>query len=280
MENISIVEWNINQRTSNKCIDIFVSHELTKTKPHIIFVVEYKEDAIFEETIRMSGYTVYSTGKIQGKNEVLIAIRDDGNITNIQKNMDNLPTSLDILSIGVRFNNRNICLIGARIQIGVGNAADYVDRGKQLSELVSYTKLIKKSFESIIISGDFNHGQIREEDNDDFLYEGYLQKPCSYQKMKRMFKEIECQVYTPEGNNRSVFSWVGKFKDKKSGIYKFYNVKEDHIIISNNLFLNTINYEWDYVSIKNGYSDINMYDYKSEVSGLPDHAKLMATISI
>lgn len=278
MENISIVEWNINQRTSNKSIDVFVSHELTKTKPHIIFVVEYKEDAIFEDTIRMSGYKVYSTGKVQGKNEVLIAIRNDGNFTNIQKNMDNIPSSLDILSIGVCFDNRNICLIGARIQIGVGNAVDYIDRGKQLSELVSYTKLIKNNFDSIIIAGDFNHGQIREEENEDFLYEGYLQEPCSYQKMKKMFKEIECQVYTPDGNNRSVFSWVGKLKDKKNGTYRLYYIKEDHLIMSNNLSKNTINYEWDYVHNQNRYADLGMYDYKSEVSGLPDHAKLVATI--
>ncbi len=275
MGNISIVEWNINQRTSNKSIEVFVSHELTKTKPHIIFVVEYKEDTIFEDTIRMSGYKVYSSGKVQGKNEVLIAIRNDGNFTNIQRNIDNVPNSLDILSIGVRFDNRNICLIGARIQIGVGNAADYVDRGKQLSELVSYTKLIKENYESVIIAGDFNHGQIREEDNEDFLYEDYLQEPCSYQKMKKMFKEIECQVCTPKGNNNKTFSWVGMMRDKKK-----YYIKEDHIIISNNISQNTINYEWDFVNKKNGYADLTSNDYKSEFSGMPDHGKLVATVSI
>lgn len=194
--------------------------------------------------------------------------------------MDDIPNSLDILSIGVRFNNRSICLIGARIQIGAGNIADYIDRGKQLSDLVSYTKQIKNNFESIIIAGDFNHGQIREEYNDDFLYKDYLQEPCSYQKMKKMFKEIECQVYTPEGNNRSVFSWVGKLEDNKNRTCKLYYIKEDHLIISNNLSKNTINYEWDYVYNQNRYVDLSMYDYKSEVSGLPDHAKLMANISI
>ncbi|WP_300383677.1 hypothetical protein [Clostridium sp.] len=280
MESISIVEWNKNQRTSNKPIDIFVSYELTKTKPHVIFVVEYKEDKIFEDTIRMNGYKVYSTGKIQRKNEVLIAIRNEGDFTNIQKSVDKIPNSLDILSIGVSFNNRSICLIGARIQIGVGNVEDYIDRGKQLNDLVDYTKLIKNNFDSIIIAGDFNHGQIREEYNDDFLYKDYLQEPCSYQKMKKMFKEIECKVYTPEGNNRSVFSWVGKATDKKNGTNNFYYIKEDHLIISNNLSKNTINYEWDYVNNEGRYADLNMYDYKSQVSGLPDHAKLLATISI
>jgi exonuclease III len=279
MQNINIVEWNINQRISNSSIDAFVSHELTKTKPHIIFVVEYKEDAIFEDTIRMSGYKVFSTGKIQSKNEVLIAIRNDGNFTNIQPNMDNLPKSLDILSICVRFDNRKICLIGARIQVGAGNAADYSDRGKQLNDLLSYVKLIKKSCEYVIIAGDFNHGQIREEDNDAFSYDGYLQEPCSYQKMKKMFEEIECQVYAPEGNNRDIFSWVGKWENEKKGTYGLYYVKEDHLIMSNNLSKDTINYEWDYVYNQNRYADLTMYDYKSEDSGLPDHAKLVATVS-
>ncbi|WP_300384897.1 hypothetical protein [Clostridium sp.] len=277
MGNISIVEWNINQRTSNKSIDLFVSYDLTKTKPHVIFVVEYKEDKMFENIIRMNGYKVYTTGKIQGKNEVLIAIRNDGNFT--QKNIDNLPNSLDILSIGMRFNNRSICLIGARIQIGIGEragtAADYMNRGEQLSDLVSYTKLIKSKFDSIIIAGDFNHGQIREEYNDDFLYKDYLQEPCSYQKIKKMFKEIECQVCTPEGNNSKIFSWVGKLENNKN-----YFIKEDHLIISNNISQNTIKYEWDFVNNKNGYADLRNNDYKSKVSGLPDHAKLVANISI
>lgn len=280
MESINIVEWNINQRTSNKAIDPLVSYELMKTKPNVIFVVEYKEDKIFEDNIRMNGYNVYSTGKIQGKNEVLIAIRNDGTFTSIQKHMDYLPNSLDILSIGVRFNNENICLIGARIQIGLGNVEDYIDRGKQLRDLVDYTKLIKNKFNSIIIAGDFNHGQIREEYNDDFLYKDYLQEPCNYQKMKRMFKEIDCKVCTPEGSNKNVFSWVGKISDKKNGKNNLYYIKEDHLIISNNLSKKTINYEWDYVGNQNSYADLSMYDYKSEVSGLPDHAKLVATISI
>lgn len=275
MENISIVEWNINQRTRNKSIDAFVSHELTKTKPHIIFVVEYKEDSIFEDTIRMSGYKVYSTGKIQGKNEVLIAIRNEGSFTNIQKNIDNIPSSLDILSVGVRLGERNICLIGIRIQIGVGDKVDYLDRGKQLRELAAYTKLIKSKFDSVIIAGDFNHGQIREEYNDDFSYKDYLQEPCSYQKIKKIFKEIDCQVCTPKGNNNNIFSWVGKLRNKGN-----YYIKEDHFIISNNISQNTINYEWDFVSNKNGYEVLRNDDYKSEVSGLPDHAKLVATISI
>lgn len=275
MENISIVEWNINQRTSNKSIDAFVSHELTKTKPHIIFVVEYKENTIFEDTILMSGYKVYSTGKIQGKNEVLIAIRNDGTFTNIQKNIEGVPNSLDTLSVGVHFKGRNICLIGARIQIGAGDKVDYIDRGKQLRELEAYTKLIKSKFDYVIIAGDFNHGQIREEYNDDFSYKDYLQEPCSYQKIKKMFKEIDCQVCTPNGNNNKIFSWVGKFDDKRN-----YYVKEDHLIVSNNISQNTINYEWDFVSNKNGYGDLRNEDYKSEVSGLPDHAKLIASISI
>lgn len=277
---LNVISWNINQRTSNNAIDPFVAYELTKTKPHAIFVVEYKEDKIFENNIRMNGYNVYSTGKIQGKNEVLIAIRNDGTFTNIQKHMDYLPNSLDILSIGVSFNNKNICFIGARIQIGLGNVGDYIDRGEQLSDLVAYTKLIKNKFDSIIIAGDFNHGQIREEYNDDFLYKGYLQEPCNYQKIKRMFKEIDCKVCTPEGNNKNVFSWVGKINDKKNRINNLYYIKEDHLIISKNLLNNTINYEWDYVGNQNSYADLNMYDYKSEVSGLPDHAKLVATIFI
>ena len=273
MEKINIVEWNINQRTNKKPIEAFVSIELTKAKPHIIFIVEYKEDIIFEDRIKRLGYKVYSTGKIQGKNEVLIAIRNDSTFTNIKKNIGELPASLDILSVGVKFKDRNICLIGTRIQVGAGDKGDYIDRGKQLKELVAYTKQIKSKFDSVIIAGDFNHGKIREEYNDNFLYKGYLQEPCNYQKIKMIFKEVDCQVCTPKENE--TFSWVGKVGENKN-----YYIKEDHIIISNNIIQNTISYEWDFVNNKNGYVDLKSDDYKSEFSGMPDHAKLFATISI
>lgn len=273
MEKINIVEWNINQRTNSKPIEEFVSNEVTKSKPHIIFMVEYKEDIVFEDTIKRLGYKVYSTGQIQEKNEVLIAIKNDGTFTNTKKYITELPNSLDILSVGVQFKDRNICLIGTRIQVGTGDKSDYIDRGKQLKELASYTKEIKNKFDSVIIAGDFNHGQIREEYNDDFLYKDYLQEPCNYQKIKRIFKEIDCQVCTPKDNK--TFSWVGKVGEKKN-----YYIKEDHIIISNNIFLNTISYEWDFVNNKNGYADLRCDDYKSEFSGMPDHAKLVATVSI
>lgn len=275
MEKINIVEWNINQRTSNKPIEAFVSSEVTKSNPHIIFMVEYKEDIIFEDIIKRLGYKVYTTGQIQGKNEVLIAIKNDGIFTNAKKNIKELSNSLDILSVGVQFRDRNICLIGTRIQVGAGDKADYINRGKQLKELASYTKKIKNKFDSVIIAGDFNHGQIREEYNDDFLYKDYLQEPCSYQKIKRIFKEIDCQVCTPKGNNNSTFSWVGKFGNEKT-----YNIKEDHIIVSNDINVDTINYDWDFVNKRNGYIDLMSNDYKSEFSGMPDHAKLVATVSI
>lgn len=59
MEKINIVEWNINQRTNSKPIKAFVSSEVTKSKPHIIFMVEYmveyKEDIIFEDIIKRLG---------------------------------------------------------------------------------------------------------------------------------------------------------------------------------------------------------------------------------
>lgn len=65
-----------------------------------------------------------------------------------------------------------------------------------------------------------------------------------------------------------------------NGTYRLYRIKEDHLIINNNLSKNTINYKWDYVNNQNRYAELSMYDYKSQVSGLPYHTKLVANISI
>jgi len=273
LQNIRIVEWNINQRAKNSPIKNFVSQELIASKPNIIFLVEYKEDSIFESILKKNGYNVFTTGGIDKKNEVLIAISANNLFANMRKLSEHLPMSLDILSVAIRFNNKDICLIGTRIRVGKGGKDDYLNRKKQLDDLLFYVKSIKNNFHSIIIAGDFNHAQIHKENDDTYSYRGLLQEPFNYQKIKNMFKQEDLQIYTPKGEKRDVFSWVGR-----NGYGTKYYIKEDHLILSNSLKTTAICYQWGFVHAQNSYGTLNMHDYKSARDGLPDHAKLVANI--
>lgn len=265
-KSLNILEWNINQRASHKDTYEFIFDEIIKTNPDLIFLVEYKKDIDFEEKLKENNYFVYSSCENLKKNEVLIAILNKENdFINIQKNTKETPKSLDFLSISAEIYNKKICLIGARIRVGKGDKNDYINRGKEISDLVNYTKEIKNNFDYIIISGDFNHAQIRQENNDDFEYKGYLQETCNYQKIKKMFKELKCEVLTPQGDNKEIYSFTGKSFGNN------YYIKEDHIVVSTHIKCENIKYEWDFK---------HNPKYKEKGVLYPDHAKLISKIKL
>ena len=63
-----------------------------------------------------------------------------------------------------------------------------------------------------------------------------------------------------------------KLYDKE--IFEIGEKKEKRIVRTIKIFYR------EFVNNKNGYADLKCDDYKSEFSGMPDHAKLVATVFI
>ncbi len=289
MKELKILEWNINGRSSmgwndDYYIKDFVIDRIMKEEAHIIILVEFaigKGWDYFQSQLQNNNYIWFMT-YTSPQNGVLIAIKTDieGLNTigdNIKVTHENIPNSLDILSVNLKYDEKQICLIGTRIRVKNKN---YKDRGSQLSELVEYVRKIKEANKdiSIIIAGDFNHGKIHGDESgfDESVYKKkkLVQEPCSYHRIKNLFKEINCQVYTPVGEEKDIFSWSGGK----------YFLKLDHLIISDDLKVKgkdmepEINYHWDFVTTKNGYGVKKPKSYKSESNSRPDHAILIAVI--
>lgn len=110
---------------------------------------------------------------------MFIAVKEDRDSSDIGIDATNLDESLDLLSLKLTYKEKKLCIIGVRVLVGNGKKEDYQNRGGQIQALNGYANDIKSKFDSIIIAGDFNHAKIHHEENDNYSYYGYAQKPYS-----------------------------------------------------------------------------------------------------
>lgn len=286
MKEINIVEWNVNFKAGMEVEIADFVKDYVDGNEIIVFTEIVNNDSVKKLMKSMeSDYNFRESNYIEGKNQVIMAIKKELKIKNTikqfpceEKDTKKIP---DFLQVDVDINDEIYCVIGTRIKIKEESEDDYEKRMKQLKILVDYIKrdLIEKD-KKIVILGDFNNGIIRAEN----AYEGKCAKIYNYHKIKIEFgNDFQFELA------KDYSSWGLQFHKDTKKIY-YGKIKNDHMILSrNNKYQKIIcRYDWDFVKVyedrfkemkrekinKDGYEKIKV------TSGTPDHAILRATIEL
>lgn len=102
-----------------------------------------------------------------------------------------------------------------------------------------------------------------------------------YNHMMKEIIKFDLNIHTPE----SGFSWGLSF-DRKNEDYSYGYIKNDHLMVSKNLNVSSIEYNWDFV--RDNISDYrpkgNIDKYGKSIvnikKGYPDHSILYAMIEL
>lgn len=267
--------WNINMRSQSGLIPSFVSDKTAGDD--VAVFLEYKRNFAFESNLRTAGFVVKTSPQQAGLNEVLIAVKSEIKQLPLPSELAAqeavLRETTDILSVPIVYEKKKILVLGTRVRIKAydaeTNVNEYVERGQQMAAIAEYVSSAKSFGFDALLYGDFNHGQSYSVTGPDFVdtffdYSGLVSNPASLEKLQELFgKEA---VLSPVGERTDVFSWTnGRAR-----------IKLDHLILSAGLKVTDLQYDWEFVTPENGYEG-DRFAWKSQ-RGLPDHARLLATI--
>lgn len=101
----------------------------------------------FEIELSKQGYMVKTSTPKFKRNEVLIAVKEHRDFSDIDIDTTNLDGSLDLLSLRFTYEEKKLCIIGVKVLVGNGNKEDYQNRGRQIQALNGYVNDIKSKFE-------------------------------------------------------------------------------------------------------------------------------------
>lgn len=168
--NLKVLEWNINQRSSNKNVPDYVINEIIRKDPDIIVLVEFKgvkNAKMMEENLSnyyVSYYdgTPYSLNDSRTGNGVLIALKKDKFLQPEPKDIsypkvfdDKQPNWLKVHS--TLKNGEILDVIGIRVRILKESTKDLKSRKEQIEWILKDNNKINKQ----MILGDFNYGPHR-----------------------------------------------------------------------------------------------------------------------
>ena len=233
----------------------------------------YKTDdyPMFKQTLESEGFFVVEDGREAkvGVNQVLIALKKN-RFNSINFESVCYPTitenGLNYLAVEVELDGIPTVIIGIRIfdhNITVkGNTVDsYKVCRKNFDELIKMINTYQNKSFTVICGGDFNHARIlgltTKFYSDDELKKSYTRNDgdlaiqyeggYSYHHIKNISKDNELILGTPEQGN------------------SYRRNKLDHFLVSENVQLSDLRYEWK---------------KDSSERYLSDHAVLLAVISV
>ena len=264
------MEWNINQRSNYGDITNIpnvIIEKIKNIKADIIVLTEFfKVDNYkdFISDLEKENYTVFLDPRKaeKNKNQILIAISNKIYISNGGQ-LKWLPNDINgsnpnLLQVEVQFKDKSLTIIGTRIRVNNTKATIYEKRKfikDQLETLENYLRGIHST--KVISIGDFNIWHTWANKN--------LNLPQEY--------TITGPKFNMNSNDfKSLDNWSFVFEDGSKAPIDF--------IISKNITLSNLKYDWDFVTPNNGYGYLKPEDDKSDLTGLPDHAILTASIKI
>lgn len=281
--NLKILSWNVNQRagyTNLNGIPELVLNELQKRNSDIVCLLEYfktKNHRSFCHSLENLGYRVFADERLMiGKNnEVLIALKKTITVDDSLNVLPNDSRYPDFLQATIKNNDKKLHIIGTRIKISSPPKnisqkqkdsfliKDANERMNQINNLLNYVKNLKGR---VCIVGDFNNYFYTENSKVDSWADDkrYLQNYYSYPLLVNAMSKLSLINHTPQGETDKVFSWTNRNvrSDKKY-------VRNDHIF--SNVSVSGERYCWNFLHSEN---------YIPDTVGYPDHAMLMATITI
>lgn len=281
MDKIKVLEWNLHFASDNNTeIAPFVK-EYINNFDILIFTEVVYNDSLKKMIEGMGEYETFVSFD-HGENQVVIAAK-----TNLQPRLmfDKLPDipfadSPDFIQIEINSEGEKYRVIGCRIRIANGSLEDYKERKNQFQNLVDHIS----KFSDVILLGDMNNGIIKGNSEADYeevmhLYEKTSKGESSAQKYFNfhLMKEILGDNFVLKEIGGETSSW-GMSKD-----YLWGKIKNDQLIISDNIIVDEKYYNWDFVrENKYIYEDMFIVNKgKNWIShGYPDHAILIAEIKI
>lgn len=282
---LKVIEWNIHGAASmgwnnNYTIPKFVVDRILNEKAEIIILTEFvisKGWDYLQSKFEENNYVWFMT-HTSYQNGILIAINKNIEGLDLEeikkykgdKTSSTMDTDVaerpDFLQVEFKIKDQLIFIIGTRIRDD-----SFKNKREQFENLLKQVKSIGEGG-AVIIAGDFNHGAIKNESDENYNYEGSVREDYNYQLIRKLFIDINYATYTPDyGTYGRKFSWVMENPAIK--------IKEDHVI-TRNVKVTNEDYLWDFVSQNNGYGNLKAADYKTHLKGLPDHAILVADIEL
>lgn len=306
---LEAIAWNINGRANwNQKYEIprFVvdiisnSHKIIYSHKNadIIILTEfviakgwnYLQEKLEKDYVLITTYTAFQNSVLIGIKKSIIEGKTNDIVCTSQINDvysgDSIPDFLQIkLKVKKDCQEKEICVIGTRIRTTINDFRqknerekqelldkDFQDRKKQFDAIVKHVKSLNVP---AIIIGDFNNGNIQYERNKNQEYTNISRQFFNYQMIWRIIEDDNnWKLGTPDQGGdytNGKFSYVSKDKS---------HTKEDHLICTGNSNVLMCDYNWDFITKENGYDNLKPTDYKSDLSGLPDHAILVATVEI
>lgn len=240
-----VVEVNLNLRVergftnTDYTIDREVAEKLCGIipEPDVIVMVEYMEceNKDFLYCFMENGYKLFTVIDDKHRRGIMIAVKDGIEAIKVSE-----KTNPHMLHLNLKTEETNSELIGMRILVGGRcDEREFEVRKKQFLDVYSYIKKLDRS--KMIITGDFNNARILDN------YRGKVQRGYNYQWIVKQFAGLSLNLVPIEGYS-----------------HKGY-LKEDHIVVSKNLDVCNVKYDYD------------IFDDRSEI-GYPDHVPIIADI--
>ena len=227
MATLNILEWNINQRSSDTKNQDFLADEILDKNPDVVILVEFKGDAnvqilenkLTEHYIYSYNGTPYDASKPNKTgNGVFVALNKSRFFNPTLENMIQERSTQKIEKENPNFlairaqllSGKYITLVGMRIRIGGKNEV-ITERKEQLEYILESFK----DDENIIIVGDFNNGPHWEKES-----------AWNWEKIKKLISSKNFSTpYSPKGTSwkYATLDWIitkGVSVDKESS----YNI--------------------------------------------------------
>ncbi|MDK6808847.1 endonuclease/exonuclease/phosphatase family protein [Ligilactobacillus agilis] len=262
MRNLTVLEWNIRGAASagwNNRYEIKhkVSDDIVKTQSDIIIINEFvlsKGWDYLQETLLKNDYIFFQESGTS-TNGILLAIKknllskkigDEIYDEDFKVLCNRMDTSFyetpNFLQLRVSGKGNDIFIIGVRVRMG--------NKETQLKALREHLDTLPDNSQ-IIVAGDFNMW--------DSVLSRYFSSPYSVESPKH------------SGNSRSLDAWSFVFKNGG-------RAPLDHLVVKGIQVIEA-RYNWNFMTGYSEYAHLKNTNYLG-ITSVPDHAMLLATISI
>jgi hypothetical protein len=278
---LNVVEWNMNGRgdselgqslDTEKVLRFTVNHILACPRPDVICLTEYVQGSLHDkiaEFLTICGYDCV-LGDQTYNNSVLLAINLNGILKDYKVTSKKKVLKLDLTESEEVLPKPNFC----EIQLSKGDQK-LVIIGIRIRTSENKETLRCKQFQALNAYLEANHGCAKANQNTKIICMGdFNQFKASITRYKLLDFFNQNEIFPRFKEDPPDQDWSFVFKPPSK-------VQLDLIAVKNSVAEKTNDkwYDWSFVSDLNGYGNKNSCDDKSDLTGLPDHAILRATVT-
>ena len=291
MSKLRICNWNLNMGGDNKInIAPFIKDYLRHYDVLVLDEIVANEK-LLETFLDLGEFDIYESMRDSGgyANQILIATKKElkGKLVTDHLNDDVKVKNPNLLEVRIRYGDEIYRVIGVRIL----SFSERELQKSQCEKIISYIRETMKADDRIIVSGDFNCGQLKGDSSKTYeevkdLYEctsnGQRSSLVDYNWhiIKDLFTSVGMKLTETNGENKSWgISWKGNIT------YDGAKIKNDLVIVSEAIKALKSEYSWDFVR---DHEEIYLEMAKQKrsgsgknsiLNGYPDHARLSIEVN-